>query len=349
MHSRSKKQLRYDDWPIEDRRCWEAAFKCGEFLDEAGAGAHLAEATHAALKTTYSRFLGFLVTQFSGLLDKPAAARVDRDIIAKYVEHLRQSRADTSIAIELHHLRLALRLICQTAEWEWLLTITKRIAARAKRKPQKHHLVTSERLSALGIELMDGAVAVAKLVGSISKSSAFAYRDGLIIALLAVIPFRRRTLAALRIGKQLVKSGHLWALDIGTEDTKKRRALDFPISVALSARVDIYLSEFRKRIPGASTHNGLWVSNKGRAMDAGTIYDMVRRRTREAFGFPVNLHRFRHAAMTFWSIQDPKNVRGAKDLLGHASFATAEKHYIMSQSRVAGRVLARIVEQGKSS
>src|SRR6478736_2478120 len=66
----------------------------------------------------------------------------------------------------------------------------------------------------------------------------------------------------------------------------------------------------------------------------------ARRRTRKAFGFSVNLHRFRHAAVTFWSIHDPRNVRGAKDLLGHASFATTEKHYIMAQSRMAGRALA---------
>jgi site-specific recombinase XerD len=38
------------------------------------------------------------------------------------------------------------------------------------------------------------------------------------------------------------------------------------------------------------------------------------------------------------------NVRGVKDLLGHASFATTEKYYIMSQSRLAGRVLARAVD-----
>jgi integrase/recombinase XerD len=57
------------------------------------------------------------------------------------------------------------------------------------------------------------------------------------------------------------------------------------------------------------------------------------------------------AAVTFWSIHDPRNVRGAKDLLGHASFATTEKHYIMAQSRMAGRALARIVDQslGKGS
>jgi integrase len=344
MRNRSKKQLRYDDWPIDEQHCWEAAFRRGEFLDEAGAGAHLAEATRAALKAAYSRFLGFLVRQYPERLDTLAAARVDRETIVKYVEHLRQSRADASIVIELHHLRFALRLICQNAKWEWLLTITKRIAAQARRKPQKHHLVTSERLYALGIELMDGAVEDSSVAGSISKASAFAYRDGLIIALDATLPLRRRTLAALRIGKQLVKSGNFWALEIGPEDTKNRQALDFPISAELSARIDVYLDKFRRCILGANSHDGLWVSNKGPAMDDGTIYDMVCRRTREAFGFPVNLHRFRHAAMTFWSIQDPKNVRGAKDLLGNVSFDTTEKHYIMSQSRLAGRALARIVD-----
>jgi integrase len=74
------------------------------------------------------------------------------------------------------------------------------------------------------------------------------------------------------------------------------------------------------------------------------IYDTVRRRTREALGFPVNPHRFRRAAATLWSSRDPTNVRGAKDLLGHASFCMTEKHYIMAQSRIAGRALARAIE-----
>lgn len=69
----------------------------------------------------------------------------------------------------------------------------------------------------------------------------------------------------------------------------------------------------------------------------GSIYDTIRGRTREAFGFPVNPRRFR-AAATFWSSRDPVNVRGVKDLLGHTSFNTTEKHYVMAQSRVAGRV-----------
>ena len=78
-------------------------------------------------------------------------------------------------------------------------------------------------------------------------------------------------------------------------------------------------------------------------MGNGAIYAAVQRRTREALGFPVNPHRFRHAAATLWSIRDPVNVRGVKDLLGHASFGTTEKYYIMAQSRIAGRALARAI------
>ena len=160
---------------------------------------------------------------------------------------------------------------------------------------------------------------------------------------------RRRTLAAIRIGKHLVKAGEYWALDLPPEDTKTGRALDYPVSAELSGRIDVYLSKFRRRIPGAHRHDGLWASNRARSMDDGAIYDMVRRRTANAFGFPVNLHRFRHGAATFWAIRDPVNVRGVKDLLGNCSFATTETHYIMAQSRLAARVLAKIIEGHQQS
>src|SRR5262249_43931870 len=87
-----------------------------------------------------------------------------------------------------------------------------------------------------------------------------------------------------------------------------------------------------------------WPSNQRRAMSANAIYDAVRRRTKSKFGFGVNLHRFRHGLGSLWSIWDPVNVRGVKDLLGHASFDTTEAHYIMSQSRLAGRSLAQALD-----
>jgi integrase len=345
MSSASKKQFPFREWPADDRQRWEAVFKAGDLFDEANRGAHLAPSSRQALRVSYAQYLRFIAEHHHGLLDRPPEGRLNRELIAEYVSRLRRTNQESSIVTTLHHLRLALRLICPDVDWVWLLTITKRIAAAAPRKARKHPPVTSERLYLLGIELIDRAVADARRHSKISKLAAMEYRDGLLIALLALFLPRRRTVTAIRIGKQLVRAGELWALAIPPEDTKNKQALDFPISADMSRRIDLYLQEFRVHLPGADSHNGLWASNKRRPMSDSAIYDAVRRRTKAAFGFAVNLHRFRHAGGSFWSIQDPVNVRGVKDLLGHASFEkTTEKHYVMGQSRLAGRALAKALD-----
>jgi hypothetical protein len=183
--------------------------------------------------------------------------------------------------------------------------------------------------------------------GKISTQSALLHRDGLIIALLSVVPLRRRTLAALTISNHLVKTGESWLLDIPAADTKTRRALEFPLPGGLSGRTNLYLDRVRPVITGADSHDGLWPSTRGRPMDDGSIYDMVCRRTTKALGFPINLHRFRLAAGNLWSIADPRNVRGVKDLLGQASFRITEKHYIGAQSRLAGRALGEVLRSSR--
>jgi integrase/recombinase XerD len=340
-----KIQLPFADWPEKDRKRWSAANKSGaDPFEDCGPAAHLADCTRRALQASCGRFLGFLALKYPRLLDCPPETRIDRKIIADYVAFRQPSCSESGIAIDLHHLRLALSFICPAVDFSWLVAITNRIATKAKTKPRRHHLVTSETLYVVGIELMDRAAARAGAVGNISKADALDYRDGLLIALLALIALRRRTIAALRIGQQLVKSGHLWELDIPAQDIKTRRPVEYPTSIDLSRRIDLYLAKFRRRIPGAAEHDGFWPSNKGNLMDGGTIYDTVRRRTLVAFGFPINLHRFRLAAGTLWSIHDPANVRGVKDLLGHTSFDTTEKYYIMAQTRIAGRALFRAIE-----
>lgn len=338
--SEASKELLFKEWPDGLRAQWELAFTKGDFLDEDGPGAHLRPATRANLQSALGRFLRFLQVEQGQLCVHPDRAVISPEVMSAYADFRRPTCLERSIAIELHHLRLGLRLIFPQLDLRWLLNASKRIASNAPAKAHKLHLVTSERLYLVGLGLMDEAVRESDESGALSKSAAFKYRDGLIILLLSLIPLRRRTLAALRVGKHLVRAGKDWALDIPAEDTKTDVPMEFLLCDTLSRRIDVYLDKFRPRIPNAARHDGLWVSNKGNPMDDGTIYDMVRRRTRDVLGFAVNLHRFRHAALTFWSIHDPQTVRAGKDLLGHRSFRTTEKFYITAQSRTAGRVLA---------
>ena len=158
------------------------------------------------------------------------------------------------------------------------------------------------------------------------------FRDGLLIALLSVFALRRRTVTALKRGVQLLRRGNLRTLEIPPEDVKGKRALDFTLSLRLSERVT--LSPEVLAITSRSEPSRWTLAfQQGRPDVSECDIDKVCKRTETAFGFRVNPHRFRHAAGTLWSIADPENVRGVKDLLGHASFdKTTEAHYIHNQS-----------------
>ena len=325
---------------------WARAFEQDVFDDERRTS-HLAPATIIGLRTSYARYLGFLARHDPERLRLAPEARTDPDSIRAFVQHLRQSCRDTSIASLLHRLRLVLGFLCPQCDCSWLKVVAKRIDSGATPRGDGARGVTSAELYAVGNSLMAKIENANLSSRRPTKEEALAYRDGLIIALLAAVPLRRRTLTALTTTQHLVKIGDRWLLDIPAADTKTGRPLEFPLPDQLSRRVGLYLTRFRAMIPGTNNHNGLWPSTRGKPMDGGSIYDAVRRRTMEALGFPVNLHRFRLAAGNLWSIADPANVRGVKDLLGQSSFGTTEKHYIGAQSRLAGRTLAKVLRPSR--
>ena len=255
---RSKRlYLLYEDWPEDDRTRWEAAFKAvNNLFDDQGPAAHLAERTRLQVpEYAYGKFLAFLSARHSRLLALPPAERLNRKIIRDYVKWQPRTCGGITLSIYLFHLWFTLRYLCPGDDWAWLLTISKRIRDQGKPKPQQHHLVTSELLYSLGIQLMDRALAGGKPATSWRVQTGV--RDGLIIALLALVPLRRRTLSALKISIHLVRSGDQWVLDIPASDIKTKRPLEYPLSAELLERIDIYLNQVRPRIAGARLSLGL--------------------------------------------------------------------------------------------
>jgi integrase/recombinase XerD len=344
MPNRSRLQLPFAQWPNRDQRAWTLATTQVDRFDEPGRGAHLADTTKRVLKISYSEYLKFLLERRQGLLKKPLGSRISPSLIAPFVKWLAHSRGDRRIAVSLHHLRLAMRLVDPNLDLRWLLIITKRLAKCAPPSKAKPGAITSEHLYQLGMTLMDQAEAESSRDKSATGKLAILYRDGLIIALMAEIPLRRRTLTALRTHDNLVKEDECWLLDIAGDDTKMGQPLEFLLSHKLSGRIDRYLERYRPRIPGAPNHNGLWASEKGGCLSSNGLYDIVCKRTEQNLGVRTNPHAFRHAAGSLWSRQDPRNILGIKDLLGQTSFGTAQRYYIGTRSRLAGRILANIVD-----
>ncbi|MGH6793193.1 MAG: hypothetical protein ACRECF_10720, partial [Methyloceanibacter sp.] len=261
-----KKHLPYYAWPQEDRALWDTAF-APDLFDDEGRTDHLALATVIGLRTSYARYLGFLQRHDKERLKIIPEARIDSDSVKAFVEHLRQSCRDTSVASLLHTLRQGLGYLFPHRDWSWLKTVAKRIQAGAIPLHDATRGVTSVELYAVGIALMAPVEEELVASGQVTLEGAIQYRDGLIIALLALVPLRRRTLTALTIIKHLVKIGEYWLLDIPAEDTKTKRALEFPLPEDLSKRISLYLSHFRPVVPGANCHYGLWPSTRSRPMD----------------------------------------------------------------------------------
>jgi hypothetical protein len=149
-------------------------------------------------------------------------------------------------------------------------------------------MVTPGQLIRLGIGLMEQAQPQIE-----GLNAAIAYRDGLIIALLACRPIRRRNLAALSIGRQLVRSGNLWHIIFRADETKNHQPYEATIPAFLQPFLERYLGDIRPLFPRAEAHEGLWASAKGGPLSDTALYDLVCKRTRVAFGKPINLHLLR--------------------------------------------------------
>jgi integrase len=261
-----------------------------------------------------------------------------------FAQHLAETNIDRSVAGLLRHLRGALRLLAPQADWGWLLTLAKRIEARTKARSKRDRLRTSDELYALGWQLMQKGEADYEERQRVTKAAALAYRDGLMIALLAVAPMRRRNLASLTPGQNLLQVGQSWSVVLGAGETKNHRALEYPLPERLGAALEQYLAVFRPTLFGSTQHAGLWASAKGVPLTGTAVYDAICRRTKAAFGWAVNPHLFRDGAATFWAHQAPAQVRAVSELLGHQPRMT-ERHYNQATGISAGRKLAEVLSR----
>jgi integrase len=302
----------------------------------------LAERTQTSLSNAYGRWLGFLANSQPVALAESTAARVTRDRIKAFADHLAETNRASSIASQLRHLRGALRLLEPNSDWEWLLIIAKRIAAGAEPRSKRDRLRTSDELLALGRRLMTEADEALATTQRVSKEAALLYRDGLIIALLSSAPMRKRNLASLTVGHNLQRFGPTWRVILHAGQTKTRREQEYELGSTMSAALDRYLQVYRPAFFGSSRHGAVWASAKGVPLTANAIYDAVCRRTTSAFGKAVGLHLFRDAAATWWALRAPAEIAGASALLGHAHPKTL-RYYNQANSIEAGRYAAEIL------
>ena len=218
-----------------------------------------------------------------------------------------------------------------------------RSSMRARHKParpKRHRLVHVERLLGLGLDLR------ATAENETTPLRRFkAYRDGLLIGVLASRSLRLRNLAGLILDRTLVQRGDGWWIQIPAAETKTKNPIEEPWPEMLVPHLQTYLADHRSGIAalrscrtGASS-DVLWLSMYGPPMTDNGIYDRIVARTREGLGQPINPHLFRDCAATSIAIDDPVHVGIASRLLGHRTGSTTERYYNRARSVEASRLM----------
>jgi integrase len=177
------------------------------------------------------------------------------------------------------------------------------------------------------------------------KARAIVFRDGLMVALLALRPLRRGNFAGVRLGQHLHKTPTGYRIEIPSEESKTGQLLETTIPEDLLPWLDQYLHLYRPILLGGAVNEHLWVSKKGRAYSPKHLGERITRITRRLVGVAVNPHLFRDCAATTIATVDPEHVRMVMSLLGHKTPLTAERYYNHARSLEAGRAHQENIRQ----
>ena len=108
------------------------------------------------------------------------------------------------------------------------------------------------------------------------------FRDGLILALLAACPLRRRSFVGLEPGRHLVRHSDCYRLQLEPGDLKNGTDMTVPLPVSLTPWLDHYLALVRPRLLQGRESPKLWVSREGTRHDLQQPCAYGSRRSRAA-------------------------------------------------------------------
>jgi hypothetical protein len=335
------RHLPISEWPAADRLLGQrAAGRDDPFADEAGA--RLAPSTRRSYMFGWRRFLGFLLIHEPAALDITPAERLTIERVRAFSVHLAQTCTPRSVAKGVDTLFLAARMLMPEKDWAWLRTLKGRLYAVAPARTAAGPVITSAQLLELGEKLMEASRPDPGR--PISRRDAIRFRDGFLFAFLAFIPGpRRKNVAALEIGRHLVKKGDNWFVIIPREETKTGAPIDCQVPALLESYLAVYLSTIRPRLLRGRTSTALWLSSWGSALSYSMIGQIFSQHSMSYFGFRIAPHDARDAAMTAWAIAAPDRITIARDLLTHHDLRTGIKHYNRARGVEASRAHAQLI------
>lgn len=336
-----------DQWPVGDQRMWEALCRDAGPLDDPGDLAHLRGTSRATLAIRYGRWMQWLATTDSDSLSLPPADRATLPRLQDWLADL----AHTAPMSRLMFVDGVLRVLQGVEpERDWkaqrrLLAVLKRAAGRGDPKRKHGRVLSSGVLLKAGLDLAGPMADEA----STPLNAMMKRRDGAMIALLSLLPMRRRSFCELTLGQSILISDSAILICLSEEMTKTGVPWEVAVPPQVEPLLRRYISEVRPALMarGKRRHDRLWVCKKGEMFEENYLGQRIGGLTLSLTGKRIPPHFFRDAAATTLARMSPEAARLIRPVLAHSGFRTAERHYIHAQTIEAGRDYADVVKKLK--
>jgi integrase/recombinase XerD len=335
--------LAFANWPAADQDMWHALVEQGaSILDDSGFGARWSPHSCQMRQQSYGAWLSCIERHFPDRLSLPPHERITPETVRAWLAEMEELLAPYTRRLRVMDLTTIVNATAPHADWTFLRRVLRRLEQGAVSVRGKDIRVRpTAELVALGSRLMDAA----GHAGSV-RQAALQFRDGLIIAALALRPLRMRNFSALEMGRTLVPIGNGHLMVFPAAETKTRRAIEVAWPATLEPALRTYLDIHRPYLLGGHARAGLWITPHLHAvMTQHSIKLMICKRTRDALGVSLNPNLFRDCAATTVAIEDPENIGIAACLLGHINGRTTQRYYNQANSLQASGAFLDVLEQ----
>lgn len=337
--------LPINDWPPSDLDMWTTLIKKAGPLDGQGALSHVRVTTLQSYSNAYERWLAWIIRCVpSAILEQPEL-RATPDRLVTWMDSMAHLAIRTRFTLIYRTVRV---LSVADPELDWsvqrhLLNSLWRRVTKAGSSRKAGRILSSKVLLDAGRNLA-GPLADA---ATTPLAAARLRRDGTIVALLALLPIRRRALSELKLGQSVLVSPNRIIIALSGDMTKNGLPWEAPVQDAIEPLLRQYIEAVRPWLiaQGNEFHDMFWVGQYGRPLGYAGIGDQVKKATLRTTGKRIPPHFFRDSAATTLARESPADARLIRPLLAHSGFGTAERHYIQAQGIETGRAYASVVAQ----
>jgi len=324
--------LPFEEWPALHQEAWRQANRHGDILTGRGPAAHWKPKSRHSIQKAYGNYLRFLRDQGHLQEELPIEQLLTEALLRDYIAVLRQRTAPLTVVTQVALLSSAIAAMAPEADRSLLKLAISRLKPIARRvRNRDDQLVSPVILLQLGQALMaDWQVRKAHD----PRLNAMDYRDGLMVAFLALCPVRLENLAQMLIGQHLIFEGDLVRVVFTALETKGGRPLECDWPQELRPALEFYLSRVHPMLydePQAGAP--LWpnLQRRKRQMGECGIYMRITKVTMKHLGRQINPHMFRDAAATFIPEMTPDRAFLAAGVLQHSNLQITKDHYVRGQ------------------